>query len=95
MKKILLIVAILAIGAIAYPPMSAAIFACKFDAIRDANPPMSTEQVEKSLGRPTHVDSSETTGITGLVYHYPYLSGEMRLVFINGTLFHAESIAIK
>ena len=55
-------------------------------------PGMKTEQVETILGRPASMEQSETTGISGEVYHYPCSTGEGRVVFLNNAVFKAEFV---
>ncbi len=55
---------------------------------------MKTSEVETLLGRPAHIDQSETTGLRGEVYDYPGANGgEGRVVLLNGTVFKVEFIA--
>ena len=53
---------------------------------------MKLDQVETLLGRPTTIDESETTGVTGKVYHYTSAEGDARVVFINDAVFKTEFI---
>jgi hypothetical protein len=53
---------------------------------------MKLDQVETIFGRPTRIDESETTGVTGKVYHYSSAEGDARVVFINDTVFKTEFI---
>lgn len=61
-----------------------------FSKIEDSHPPLTADEVTKLLGQPSHIEQSETTGLTGEVYYYPSHKHEMKIVFINGTVFHAE-----
>ncbi len=56
---------------------------------------MKVDQVEALLGRPTHIDQTETADqtVAGEVYHYSTPSGEARVVFVNGAVFKAEFLA--
>jgi hypothetical protein len=53
---------------------------------------MKTADVEKILGRPAHIDQSETTGLRGEVYDYPGVNGEGRVVILNDIVFKAEFV---
>lgn len=53
---------------------------------------MKTAEVEKILGRPAHIDQSETTGLRGEVYDYPGVNGEGRVIILNDTVFKAEFV---
>ena len=44
------------------------------------------------MGRPAHVEHAESTGITADVYHYSYHDHDMKVVFVNGVVFHAEFV---
>ena len=93
MKKLFILVIILFAVGVGIPALhtwSEAATVAKFSQIEDMKPPMTVAQVETSVGAPSRIDSSETTGVTGQVYHYPFLRGEMKLVFVNGVVFHAE-----
>jgi len=58
----------------------------------DDSPRLTIAEVEKMVGQPSHIEHSETTGITGDVYHYPYQGKDMRIVFVNGVVFHHELV---
>lgn len=60
--------------------------------IAEIKPGMKTDQVTTLLGRPAHIDHSETTGLQGDVYYYPSSSGQGRVVFLNNAVFKAEFI---
>ena len=49
-------------------------------------------EVENTLGRPARIEHSESTGVTGDVYHYPDQGADMKIIFVNGVVFHAESV---
>jgi hypothetical protein len=54
---------------------------------------MKTSEVEVLLGRPAHIDQSETTGLRGEVYDYPGANGgEGRVVLLNDTVFKVEFV---
>jgi hypothetical protein len=53
---------------------------------------MKTADVEKILGRPAHIDQSETTGLRGEVYDYPGSNGEGRVIILNDLVFKAEFV---
>jgi hypothetical protein len=55
-------------------------------------PGMNADQVEAILGRPAHIDQSETTGLQGQVYHYPGPNGEGQIVFLNNAVFDAKFV---
>ncbi len=57
-------------------------------------PGMKADQVETILGRPAHIDQSETADQTlnGEVDHYPAPNGEGRVVFVNHAVFKAEFV---
>jgi hypothetical protein len=68
---------------------SSAVNADKMAQIRTG---MKTGEVEAILGRPAHIDQSETTGLRGEVYHYPGPNGEGLVVFLNDAVFDAKFI---
>ena len=53
---------------------------------------MKPDQVEAILGRPTHIDESDTTGVTGKVYLYVNNDGWARVIFVNDTVFKTEFV---
>jgi len=55
-------------------------------------PQMKVGDVTAILGQPARIDHSETTGLTGEVYHYPAPHGEGRVIFLNDAVFKAEFI---
>ena len=65
-----------------------------FSGILGAKTPMTIAQVEKEMGPPVSTEQSESVDqtITGSVYHYPIPEGDMKVVFINGVVFHAEFV---
>ena len=78
-------------SAFALTACSSAVSPTKMNQVK---PGMKADQVEAVLGRPAHIDQSETTDqtITGEVDHYPAPNGEGRVTFINHTVFKAEFI---
>jgi outer membrane protein assembly factor BamE (lipoprotein component of BamABCDE complex) len=58
------------------------------------NDGMKTSQVEALLGRPTRIDQSEITGLTGQVYHYLSSAGDGRVVFVNGAVFETNFVPV-
>ena len=62
--------------------------------ILGAKIPMTVAQVEKEMGSPAAIEQSETSDqtINGTVYHYPLPEGDMKVVFVNGIVFHAELV---
>jgi hypothetical protein len=58
-------------------------------------PGMNTDQVQALLGRPAHIDESETADqtLSGEVDHYPAPSGEGRVVLVNHTVLKAEFVS--
>jgi outer membrane protein assembly factor BamE (lipoprotein component of BamABCDE complex) len=60
--------------------------------IAQIKPGMKTAEVEALLGRPTHIEESETTGLRGDVYYYPGSHGEGRVIFLNDIVFKAEFV---
>jgi hypothetical protein len=65
------------------------------DKMSQVKPAMTQAQVEAILGRPTHIDQSETADQTlnGEVDHYPASNGEGRVVFINHVVFQSEFVS--
>jgi len=63
--------------------------------ILGAKIPMTIAQVEKEMGRPASIEQSQSADqtISGSVYHYPIPEGDMKVTFINGTVFKAEVIS--
>jgi hypothetical protein len=55
-------------------------------------PAMKPSDVEAILGPPASIEHSETTGLTGDLYHYPAPTGEGRVVFLNDAVFKAEFV---
>ena len=55
-------------------------------------PGMTTSQVETLLGRPTRIEQSETSGLSGEVDFYSAPDGEGRVVFLNNAVFKAEFV---
>jgi hypothetical protein len=55
---------------------------------------MTIAEVEKEMGPPAGIEQSESGDqtITGSVYHYPLSDGAMKVVFVNGVIFHAEFV---
>ncbi len=62
--------------------------------ILGARAPLTIAQVEKEMGPPASVEQSESGDqtINGAVYHYPLPEGALKVVFINGLVFHAEFV---
>ncbi len=60
--------------------------------IAQVKPGMPASQVEALLGRPSHIDESETTGLKGDVYFYPGAQGEGRVTLLNDAVFSAEFV---
>ena len=83
-------VPVLAIGYWTYGIISEGQTVAAFSKIQDSRSPLSTNDVVRLLGQPSHIDESETTGLSGQVYYYPWHNNEMKIVFVNGTVFHAE-----
>jgi hypothetical protein len=96
MKKLLILTGIVIFavaGTVAFKTFSDAQKLGIFSKIQDSKPPLTVAEVEKLMGSPTHIEHSETTGITGDVYHYPSPTGaDMKIVFVNGIVFHTEYI---
>jgi outer membrane protein assembly factor BamE (lipoprotein component of BamABCDE complex) len=82
--RILLIPSILALAA-----CTSAVTPAKLQQISDG---MKSGQVEALLGRPTRIDQSEITGLTGQVYHYVSGQGDGRVVFINDVVFQTNFV---
>ena len=76
--------------------LAAVLTACSSGAmsqsIAQVKPGMKTSQVEALLGRPSHIDESETTGLKGDVYFYPGAQGEGRVTLLNDAVFSAEFV---
>ena len=66
-----------------------------FSKIQDSNPPLTQVAVENLMGQPVSIEHSQSPDqtITGEVYHYPYHGDDMKVVFINGTVFKAEFVS--
>jgi len=62
------------------------------DKMAQIKPAMTAAQVEAILGRPSHIDQSETADqtLSGEVDHYPAPNGEGRVIFVNHAVFKAE-----
>jgi hypothetical protein len=65
------------------------------DKMAQIKPAMNAAQVEAILGRPAHIDESETAdqNLSGEVDHYPGSNGEGRVIFVNHAVFKAEFIS--
>jgi hypothetical protein len=59
------------------------------DKMAQIKPGMNVDQVGALLGRPAHIDQSETTGLTGEVDYYRGSGGEGRVIFLNNVVFKA------
>jgi hypothetical protein len=98
MKRILIFTILIALAVVVCIPIfhtwSNAATRAKFLRIRDGNPAMTIDQVEVLLGRPASIEQSETADqtISGEAYQYPIADGEMKIVFVNGVVFHAEFV---
>ncbi len=66
-----------------------------FSKVEDSNPPLSLAQVEQLMGQPARMEQSASLdqAVTGEVYHYPYRDSDMKVVFVNGTVFKAELVS--
>ena|SRR5258706_7731319 len=84
------VVPVLAIGYWTYGTLSEGVTVAAFSKIQDSRPPLRTDDVVKLLGQPSRIEQSENTGVTGEVYYYPWRNNEMKIVFVNGAVFHAE-----
>jgi len=69
--------------------------AALFSKIEDNKPPLTQAQVEEMLGRPARIEQSQSADqtVTGEVYHYPYHDEDMKVVFVNHTVFKAEFVS--
>ncbi len=63
-----------------------------FEAIINRKAPMTVAEVEAVMGKPASIEQSQTEDqtISGMVYHYPGHGADLKIVFINGVLFHEE-----
>jgi len=66
-----------------------------FSKVQDEKHALTTTEVEKLMGRPASIEQSQSADqtITGSVYHYPIPEGDMKVTFINGTVFKAEFVS--
>ncbi len=95
LKKGVLVLGLIAVAlAIWLVPMvlkaeKTAKFMSAFKKINETKPPLSMAQVEQIIGQPLQIEHSETTGLTGDVYHYPTYppGGDYQVVFVNGVIF--------
>ena len=93
MKRLLVIAGILIFvgaGIFAFKILPEAKKIAAFSKIRESKPALTIAEVENLMGSPTRIEHSETTGITGDVYHYPYHDRDMKIVFVNGVVFNTE-----
>jgi len=71
-------------------------FLSDFQKINDTKPPLTMAQVEQLKGPPVRIDHSESTGLTGDVYHYPMdpypVGGDYQIVFVNGVVFQSKTV---
>ena len=84
LRYLSLLAAVLLLGA-----CSSAVTASRLTQIQSG---MKTNQVEAILGRPTRIDQSEITGLTGQVYHYQSRAGDGRIVFVNDAVFETDFV---
>lgn len=65
-------------------------FMSSFEKINEAKPPLSIAQVEQLMGQPLRIEHTESTGVTGEVYHYPTYppGGDFQVIFVNGVVLH-------
>jgi hypothetical protein len=79
-------------GYVATEAYQAAHFLRGFEAITQAKAPLTVAQVEALMGKPASIEASQTEDqtISGVVYHYPAHGADFKVVFVNGTVFHAE-----
>jgi putative hemolysin len=83
-------VALLVMGGLALAGCSSAVSP---SALATIQPGMKLADVEAKLGRPVRIDHTETTGLTGLVYHYPATDGgDAEVIFINDAVFKAAVV---
>jgi hypothetical protein len=63
-----------------------------FEQIIYRKSPLTVAQVEALMGPPASIEQSETADqtVTGMVYHYPSHGADLKVVFVNGVVFHAE-----
>ena len=56
---------------------------------------MTANQVEAIMGRPAHIEASETAdqNLSGEVDHYPTSQGDDQVVFVNHSVFKTQLIA--
>jgi hypothetical protein len=98
MKWLLIFLGVLiAVGIVAAVPLYKTFkdlsFGNSFANVKHSKPPLTIAQVENLMGTPARIEHSETTGITGDVYHFLSPSGsDMKVVFVNGVVFLAEII---
>lgn len=85
------IVFCLGVAFAAYEVFSSAIKHTKFSLVIEGKA-RTVAQVEDLMGRPNRIDHAESTGITGDVYHYTWKEADLKVVFVNGTVFHAEYV---
>jgi outer membrane protein assembly factor BamE (lipoprotein component of BamABCDE complex) len=76
-------------GALFFGGCSSAVTSSRLTQITNG---MKSSQVEALLGRPTRIDHSEITGLTGQVYHYISSSGDGRVVFVNDAVFKTDFV---
>ena len=86
----------LSLAAAAFGSVVLALAACSSSVtpkkISQIKPAMKPSEVEAILGQPASIEHSETTGLTGDLYHYPSSKGEARVVFLNDAVFKAEFV---
>jgi hypothetical protein len=88
MKRQILFI-ILLFGPVVLTSCSSAVSAEKMARI---HPGMKSADVEAILGRPDHIEQSETVGLRGQVYDYPAPTGDGRVVFLNDAVFQAAFV---
>jgi hypothetical protein len=66
--------------------------AALFSKVEANQPALTQAQVEELLGRPAHIEQSQSADqtLTGAVYHYPYHDRDMKVIFVNGLVFGTQ-----
>jgi hypothetical protein len=56
---------------------------------------MTASQVEALMGRPAHIDASETAdqNLSGEVDHYPTSQGDAQVFFVNHSVFKTQFVS--
>ncbi len=85
--------ALAGIAVLLYPTYLQGQKAAAFYKIAQTKPPLSVSDVEKLVGQPSHIEHADSTGLTAEAYYYPNGDRDLKVVFVNGVVFHTDLVA--